>query len=265
MQVDELLRFMAMAGKPHLEAAFAYFYFFGTLAAVVGYFWWRRQQQRASETPFPDDPYVVAAMTGGAIRVVQSGIISLARSGAIVLGGAKGIELTIAGPLPDDASDVERCIYHEIARIQPVRAIQLTQEAAGLPPIQETVWNIPLIPSDSRMPGLWLLPLKLFAIVGLVVLGCRAYLRYVSNEIHSFTPYVYCVFSSLAGFSGFGAKNSPRKKVLARIMDLHPLSGASLIPANDAREWAFAVAIHGPTALKSTVFSDYLVQFGHVR
>ena len=214
-------------------------------------------------TAIPEDPFVTAALLGGAERVVQSAITSLAQSGAILLSGPEGTQMTISGPFPETGTAVERAVYDQLATHPSVRVIELLQACQGLRPIQDVVWGRPEIPSEIRIPSLWLLPLRLSIISNLSLLGFGFY-RYLAFDegFPSKKTFVLNVFLLIAHWSLSRSQN-PRRELLKRLQETYPDKGAAL-ESKPPAEWARAVAIHGPYALSGTALSDYVVQFGYV-
>ena len=214
-------------------------------------------------TTVPLDPFVTAASLGGAERVVQSAIASLARSGALLLGGPEGTQMTISGPFPETGTAVERAVYDQLATHPSVRVIELLQACQGLRIIQDVAWGQPEIPSEIRIPSLWLLPLRLSIIANLSLLGFGFYRYFAFDETFpSKKTFVLNVFLLIALWSLSRPRN-PRRELLKRLHETYPDKGAAL-ESKPPAEWARAVAIHGPYALSGTALSDYVVQFGYV-
>ncbi len=209
------------------------------------------------------DPFVTAANSGGAERVVQSAIASLARSGALLLGGTEGTQLTISSPFPENGTVVERAVYDQLATQPSIRVIEFLQTCQGLRAIQDVVWEQPKIPSELRIKPLWLFPLRLSILPNLGLLGYGFYQHFAFNEAFpSWKTLVFNVFLLIAHWNLSRAQN-PRRELLKRLQATYPEKGAQL-ESKPPAEWARAVAIHGPYALSGTALSDYVVQFGYV-
>jgi hypothetical protein len=214
-------------------------------------------------TAIPQDPFVTAALLGGAERVVQSAITSLAKSGTLLLGGPEGTQMTISGPFPETGTAVERAVYDQLSTHPSVRVIELLQACQGLRIIQDVAWGQPEIPSEIRIPSLWLLPLRLSTIANISRLGFEFHRYLAFNEAFPFKKtLVFNVFLLIAYWSLSRAQN-PRRELLKRLQEAHPDKGSTL-ESKPPAEWARAVAIHGPYALSGTALSDYVVQFGYV-
>ena len=171
--------------------------------------------------------------------------------------------MTISGPFPETGTAVERAVYDQLATHPSVRVIELLQGCQGLRPIQDVVWGRPEIPSEIRIPSLWLLPLRLSIISNLSLLGFGFYRYFAFDEGFPFKKtFVLNVFLLIAHWSLSRAQN-PRRELLKRLQEAHPDKGSTL-ESKPPAEWARAVAIHGPYALSGTALSDYVVQFGYV-
>lgn len=211
----------------------------------------------------PQDPFVMAAISGGAERVVQAAITSLARSGAILLSGPEGTQLTISSQFPETGTAVERAVYDQLATQPSVRVIDFLQACQGLRAIQDVVWEQPKIPSELRIQPLWLFPLRLSILFNLGLLGYGLYRHFAFDEAFpSKKTLVFNVFLWIAHWSLSRTQN-PRRELLKRLQASYPEKAAAL-ESKPPVEWARAVAIHGPYALSGTALADYVIQFGYV-
>lgn len=224
-------------------------------------------QSVRNRTPEPasisSDPFETAALLGGAERVVQSAIVSLARSGALILGGPDGTQLAISGPFPGTGAAVERAIYDHLGTQSSARVIDLLQGSLGLRAVQDVVWGRPEVPSELRVRSLWLIPLRLSIPLNLCLLGFAVYRHFsMSEAIPSWKTFAFNILLLIVHWR-FSHPRNPRRELLTRLQEIYPAKGAALESKSPA-EWARAVAIHGPYALSGTALSDYVVQFGYV-
>lgn len=238
-----------------------------TILAFWGYFRWRTQIYQATQKPLPDNPYDLAALTGGAQRLTQTAMIKLARSGIFTLGGEDGKEIVVADTLDEHANEIEWALYKEAARTQPVRVIQLVQAGDCLRPVQDTVWALPSIPTASRPSRWWTAPLSVVVgILSLVFADDWAKGRHHDDpNLPILLGIAWVLNLSFAVI--YGRRGNARKIVIGNLRKRHAPLGLTpgwLTPDVPPRDWAMAVALYGPPVLKGTMLHDYVALFGYI-
>jgi uncharacterized protein (TIGR04222 family) len=228
--------------------------------------WKRRLIEETEAQGSPADPYQIAALQGGTTRIAQAAIISLARRGAVLLGGSDGKQLQLNDPLPGNAHEVEHTAYQLLFTLQPVRVLEAVQKIAAAPEIQKIAWSaVPegsdKVPTPSRWDGLLL---NVVLIAGLAKLGIQ-FLRgdsFTNLAIAVGVGTVARVVRSMTAKPGIPL----RQRIVARLKEAR---SDLREPTDDARglgrspeEWAAAVGLFGPRALTSSVFNDYIPLLG---
>jgi uncharacterized protein (TIGR04222 family) len=237
------------------------------VVALLGYSRWRKRIHKESQQTVSENAYAVAALAGGAQRLTHTAVVLLARKGVFVLGGDEGKDIVVAGPLPEDADEIESALYKEAVRTQPIRVLQLVQAGDGLRPVQDTVWALPAIPTGSRPSGWWLLPIDLTTLaIGLILF---LNLTDSTGTNPPFIPILCGVSIAIVVILHilFRREGNPRKVVLSKIQERHP--ALRLIPGGlphdlPPKDWAMAVALYGAPVLKGSMLDDYVALFGYV-
>ena len=222
-------------------------------------------------TPLPEDGLAVAAMTGGAQRVVQAAITSLARSGSILLGGPNGVTVMAMSPLWSEANELERAVYNVLAESDGMRVLELVDKAERLTAVQEIAWKAPVLAEPKRGPVWFGSPFRVLSLIAFGLAGYRFYLHYeegtLGQALQKGGIQLIGIGLLLLGISQSDLTNtrqfSPQRRRLNRLKKAHPDTGSALSTRTDPRDWAMAVAVHGPYALSGTPLADYVVQFGY--
>ncbi len=229
------------------------------------------QLRRADSAPLSENCFAIAAMTGGAQRVAQAAITSLARNGNIILGGPNGVAVIAMGPLQSEVTDLERAVYNTLSESDGIRVLDLVDKVKGLTAVQEIVWKTPPVADRSRVPFWVRLPFSLLYLLAFALVGYRLYRHYEDGSAWQDWYHGWGQVASMGAWaylmSFFPWKNdrwmSSQKRLSDRLKKAYPDIGGALTAHADHRDWAMAVAVHGPYALSGTPLADYVVQFGY--
>lgn len=227
--------------------------------------------KKADRAPLPENGFEIAAMTGGAQRVAQAAITSLARSGSILLGGPNGVTVMAMSPLWSEANELERAVYNALAKSDGMRVLDLVDEAEKLTAVQEIVWKTPLMAEPKRGPFWFGILFRVLSLLAFGLAGYRLYLHFAEGTLgQALQKGVIGLIALGLLMLGIGRSDlsntrqfSPQRRRLYRLKKAHPDTGSALSARSDPRDWAMAVAVHGPYALSGTPLADYVVQFGY--
>lgn len=103
-------------------------------ATIVGFFlaWRMRKRLSLPETlpkssELPDDPYVIACLTGGPVLAVNAAVASLASCKKLSVGDSSGTVLATLNPLDPSAHPFERAICDAVGRSQGLKLKELRE------------------------------------------------------------------------------------------------------------------------------------------